>query len=156
MASLFTSTEATSSAEHREEEPDKVLPFSTIPKFFGGLAAHDGDFFVLKGVMQETFGLIKAARDRRGLRTKFHYHPERKELLVTLPKMPHELVSGGISFEIGRSLVQMGLSDDDLWPANSTEFSGNGGAIGEPDACFVTRERGLDPSGWPTLVLETG
>lgn len=167
-----------STTELQEEETDENLVFSTIAKFFDGLRAQDGDFFVLQGlicntsftdprmilanyangtgVSQDTFQSIKAARDRRGSKIRFHYHPERKELLVTLPKMPHELVRAEMNIGLYHNLRQMGLSDNDLWPALATEFSGNDGSSGEPDACFLPPERGRDPGGWPTLVLETG
>ncbi|CAK7562574.1 MAG: hypothetical protein SEPTF4163_000422 [Sporothrix epigloea] len=70
--------------------------------------------------------------------------------------MPHELVRAEMNIGLYHNLRQMGLSDNDLWPALATEFSGNDGSSGEPDACFLPPERGRDPGGWPTLVLETG
>ena len=117
---------------------------------------HDANSFLGVDVQPDAFKKVKATRERQDSKIRFHYYPDKQLLLVTVPTLPHEVMSSCINLEIYRDLGNMGLTIKDLMCSGATTFPGGGGSSAEGDSSYMPPARLRDPDGWPTLVIETG
>jgi len=115
----------------------------------------EGDALVVKDVTPEIFKKIERDRDAAHRGFRFHYSPQVKTLIITVPNQTHERLHSQIPEFMRTTIVAMGLGSNFKWSHGKTSYATNGSS-GEGDSDgypYPIRGGGND---WPSIVIEAG